>query len=58
MAAFGTPESHSPTRRKFSAAALNRWCSWVFSSPTYLERLTSQALTAREIVPSMPALCA
>jgi hypothetical protein len=52
---LGIPIIYSPTRTKFSAAALNRWGSCVFSRPTYLDLGTPQVLTAREIVPSMPA---
>src|SRR5215216_1891153 len=53
--ALGTSISHSATRRKLKEVALRRWCRWVLDSPMYLERRTSQVLTARETVPSIPA---
>jgi hypothetical protein len=53
--AFGTPASHSPTRKKFREVAVNRCWAWVFANPTYLERRASQVLTDRETVPSIPA---
>jgi hypothetical protein len=55
MVALGTPLNHSPTRRKLREVALSRCCKWVLVSPMYLERRTSQVLSARETVPSIPA---
>src|SRR5918994_700265 len=55
VVAFGTSASHSPIRKKFRDVAVNRCWAWVFANPTYLERRTSQVLTDRETVPSIPA---
>jgi hypothetical protein len=58
VAGLDSPLNHSPTRRKLKEVALRRWCRWVLVSPTYLDLRTPQVRTARETVPSTPALAA